>query len=68
MSDTKLGHGHILKVEMPGFLTDARWGVRGMEKSRIAWATRSCYLLGKAMGGEAFWGRDQKLSLGYAEF
>lgn len=63
----KLDCGYILKAETTGFQMDSMWGERETEKSRKTQATKSCFLVGKAVGRGAFTGKGQKCSLEHVE-
>lgn len=63
----KLDCGYILQAETTGFQIDSMWGERETEKSRKTQATKSCFLVGKAVGRGAFTGKGQKFSLEHVE-
>lgn len=60
MNDKKLDCGYILKVEPTEVQMNSMWGVREIENSRKTHATKSCYLVGKAVGRRASVGKGQK--------
>lgn len=56
-----------MKAQTTGFQMHSMWGERKTEKSRKTQATKSCFLVGKAVGRGAFTGKGQKFSLKHVE-